>query len=149
MRKRKVRPKRWTARGDALVILFTRLYTPRTDRITRGGIMGEKYRILRSVQKKTTAAQAGPDTFFLKLKLAYTHRLFVCTVTISLPVNPRSCSNSTINWHRQHFCFFILAKFVKVPQPFMVTRIKGGSVCSTTAKNRLIFFEGLQYSLPN
>ena len=66
-----------------------------------------------------------------------------------LPVNTRKSHDSTIIRSRQYFYFFILAKFVKVPQLFLSTTITGRTIHSKAAKNRLILLEISSYSLLN
>jgi len=66
-----------------------------------------------------------------------------------LPVNTSKSHDATIIRSRPYFYFFILAKFVKVPQLFMSTTITGRTIRSTAAKNRLILLGISSYSLLN
>jgi len=66
-----------------------------------------------------------------------------------LAVNTGKSHHATIIRIRPYFYFFILAKFVKVPQLFMSTRITGRTIRSTAAKNCLILLGISSYSLLN
>jgi hypothetical protein len=75
--------------------------------------------------------------------------IFLLTTTKSLPTHTLPPDDSTLIAHGRYFYFFILAKFVKVPQLIITIRIMGRAVGSTIAKNRLILLGSSPYSLPD
>jgi hypothetical protein len=90
-----------------------------------------------------------PGIFFLKLKLEDARRTFVFDTTKSQPEHTVPPYDSILIQHGRHFYFFILAKFVKVPQLIVTTGRMGRAVSSAGAKNRLILLESSPYSLPD
>jgi len=98
---------------------------------------------------KTMARQPLTGHIFLEIKKVISMPDSPFYNNNILPVNTSKSHDSTIIRSRPYFYFFILAKFVKVPQLFMSTKITGRTVRSTAAKNRLILLGISSYSLLN
>jgi hypothetical protein len=99
--------------------------------------------------EKVMAIQPLTGHIFLEIKKGMSVPDFPFYSNNILPVNTCKSHDSTIIRSWPYFYFFILAKFVKVPQLFMSTTITGRTLRSTAAKNRLILLGISSYSLLN